>query len=137
MLPNALRSEAEAVLDAFASLPPDPYGAIFGFFDGHGWNMAFDHQAQRLNGIYDFADSGLAPLHQEFVYSSFNSTDLTARIIAAYEVESGHPIDRQRVDILTGAHHLWELAEEADSSAHIEIMIENVRQWQAHRLRSN
>lgn len=137
LLPDALRPAAEAVLDAFAGLPLDPYGDIFGFFDGHGWNMAFDHQAQRLNGIYDFADSGLAPLHQEFVYSSFISTDLTARIIAAYEVESGHPIDRQRVDSLTGVHRLWELAEEADSPAHIEMMIENVRQWDTDRLGSN
>ncbi len=134
VLPEALRPEAEAVLDAFAALPPDPCGTIFGFFDGHGWNMAFDHSARRLNGIYDFADSGLGPLHQEFIYSSMISANLTARIIAAYEVEAGRAVDRQRVNIVTGAHRLWELAEEAHDPAHIGIMLQGVIHWQAQRL---
>lgn len=137
LLSEALRPEAEAVLDAFAPLTPDPYGTIFGFFDGHGWNMAFDMEARRLNGIYDFADSGLAPLHQEFVYSSMISADLTARVIAAYEVEADRAIDRRRVDILTGAHRLWELAEVADDPTHTEIMLQGVIHWQVHRLRPN
>jgi hypothetical protein len=135
LLPEELKPDANAVLDAFQALSPDPCGVVFGFFDGHGWNMAFDHQAGRLNGIYDFGDSGLAPLHQEFVYSSFISPDLTARIIAAYEVESGRRIDRLRVDVLTGTHRLWELAEAAETPAHVAMMLENVRQWHLHRLR--
>src|SRR5690606_2345867 len=94
-------------------LDPDPYGTIYGFFDGHGWNMAFDHAAGRLNGVYDFADSGLGPLHQDFLYSNLISADLTARIITAYERETGRHIDRDRVDLLTGTHRLWELAMEA------------------------
>lgn len=52
---------------AFERLPADPYGATFGFFDGHGWNMAFGHARSQLNGVYDFADSGVGPLHQEFI----------------------------------------------------------------------
>src|SRR5690606_35857560 len=85
-LPTDLRPTAVAALDAFEQLPPDPYGIAYGFFDGHGWNMAFDHSRQRLNGIYDFADSGIGPLHQDFIYSNFISRDLTSRIVAAYKV---------------------------------------------------
>ncbi len=78
----------------FERLPPDPHGQTYGFFDGHGWNMAFDRVRGRLNGIYDFADSGFGPVHQEFIYSNFISPDLTERIAAAYEKASGRTLDK-------------------------------------------
>ena len=69
------------VLDAFAALPADD--EITGYFDGHGWNMAFDHEHGVLNGVYDFADGGIGPRHQEFCYANFVSPDLSERIIGA------------------------------------------------------
>ena len=45
----------------------DPLGEVYGFFDAHGWNMAFDHREGRLKGIFDFADLGFGPPHREFV----------------------------------------------------------------------
>ncbi|WP_281180587.1 phosphotransferase [Devosia elaeis] len=91
--------------------------------------MAFDHAAGRLNGVYDFADSGLGPLHQDFLYSNLISADLTARIITAYERETGRHIDRDRVDLLTGTHRLWELAMEAHLPAHIDALVEAIALW--------
>ncbi|MCO2016265.1 aminoglycoside phosphotransferase family protein, partial [Pseudomonas aeruginosa] len=85
LLPAAWRERAERLVREYAKLPADPLGSIFGFFDGHGWNMAFDSEAGRLNGVYDFADAGIGPLHQEFIYSAFIDADLTERIVAAYE----------------------------------------------------
>ncbi|MGK9167272.1 aminoglycoside phosphotransferase family protein [Inquilinus limosus] len=126
-----LRAEAERVLAAYGQLPPEPQGTVYGFFDGHGWNMAFDHERQRLNGIYDFADSGIGPLHQEFVYSGFVSPDLTARIVSAYEVLTGRSIDRRRIAILTGAHRLWELAELAGDPEHLPMMVRSFADWAA------
>lgn len=64
LLPAAWRERAERLVREYAKLPADPLGSIFGFFDGHGWNMAFDSEAGRLNGVYDFADAGIGPLHQ-------------------------------------------------------------------------
>lgn len=112
-------------------MPPDPYGNVYGFFDGHGWNMAFDHAQARLNGIYDFADSGFGPLHQEFIYSNFISHDLTARIVSAYEMLTGRRLDRRRIAILTGFHRLSELAELADDPANVEQMIQSAATWAA------
>lgn len=123
------RKKAAAAIDAFAQLSPDPYGITYGFFDGHGWNMAFDHENQRLTGMYDFADSGFAPVHQEFIYARFVSPDLTERIIASYEARTGRTIDRRRVEILTAAHRLAELAELADNPEHVRIMIDSVESW--------
>src|SRR5690606_4328292 len=70
-LPESLRRYVEDRIAAWWALPPDPLGTVFGFFDGHGWNMAFDHQAGRLNGLYDFGDAGFGPVHREFIYSSW------------------------------------------------------------------
>jgi hypothetical protein len=130
-LPPALRPEAERVLAAYGGLAPEPHGSVYGFFDGHGWNMAFDHARQRLNGIYDFADSGIGPLHQEFVYSSLVSPDLTARLATAYEALTGVALDHRRIVVLTGTHRLWELANLADDPDHAPMMIRSFADWAA------
>nr|WP_295883217.1 aminoglycoside phosphotransferase family protein [uncultured Devosia sp.] len=129
VLPGPLLSLAETEMKRWRELEPDPYGQIYGFFDGHGWNMAFDHQAARLNGIYDFGDSGIGPLHREFVYSSIISPDLTPRIIASYERHSGRSIDRDRVAVLTSTHWLWELAVEAHLPENVAAMLPGVAAW--------
>ncbi len=123
LLPAAWRERAERLVREYAKLPADPLGSIFGFFDGHGWNMAFDSEAGRLNGVYDFADAGIGPLHQEFIYSAFIDADLTERIVAAYERFSGRRLERRRIALLTAAHRLSELAELADEPRHLPDML--------------
>ncbi|ANK84976.1 MULTISPECIES: phosphotransferase family protein [unclassified Rhizobium] len=136
LLPADIKGFAETVVSDFEALPPDPYGNVYGFFDGHGWNMAFDYRQGRLNGIYDFADSGFGPLHQEFIYSNFISPDLTARIVSAYEILTGRRLDRRRIAILTGFHRLSELAELADDPANVEQMIRSAATWAAAAARA-
>lgn len=131
LLPDHLRPLAERTLTAWAELPSDPYGQIYGYFDGHGWNMAFDHASATLNGVYDFADSGFGPLHQEFIYSSFISPELTERIVGRYETETGKRLDRERIHLTTGAHRLWELAQEAGNPETHATMIASVGAWAA------
>lgn len=128
LLPPDIRSYAQTAISDFEALPPDPYGNVYGFFAGHGWNMAFDHAQKRLNGIYDFAESGFGPLHQEFIYSNFISPDLTARIVSGYEMLTGRRLDRRRIAVLTGFHRLSELA---DDSADVEQMTQSVAAWAA------
>jgi Ser/Thr protein kinase RdoA (MazF antagonist) len=130
-LDPALRAYAEPIVAAFEGLPPDPYGMTYGFFDGHGWNMAFDHEQGRLNGIYDFADSGIGPLHQDFIYTNFISPDLTRRVIGCYEARTGRRLDRRRISILTGFHRLSELSQLADDPQHVPAMIGHVAAWAA------
>ncbi|UWU16417.1 aminoglycoside phosphotransferase family protein [Rhizobium sullae] len=128
-LPSELRSVAEDIIAGFERLPPDPHGQTYGFFDGHGWNMAFDHARSRLNGIYDFADSGFGPVHQEFIYSNLISPDLTERIVAAYERTSGLTLDLRRIEILTGFHRLSELAELPEDCRHTPAMTYHAVAW--------
>lgn len=133
LLPAELFELARSTLAAFEALPFDPHGIVYGFFDGHGWNMAFDHEAGRLNGIYDFADSGLGPLHLEFVPSSLISHDLTARIVDAYEEMTGKALDRRRIDILTGLHRLSDLAELAHDPDGRDMALHFVQRWARER----
>lgn len=129
LLPAPAQDQARRIVSAWQALPPDPYGEIYGFFDGHGWNMAFDHAAGRLNGIYDFADSGFGDLQQDFVYGNFISRDLTARTITAYEEITGKAIDRERVEVLSGVLRLSELAEQADDLEHRDWLVNAVLTW--------
>ncbi len=128
-LPAHLRDIADEIITAYENLPPDPLGMTYGFFDGHGWNRAFDHARQRLNGIYDFADSGLGSRHQEFIYTNLIARDLTARVTEAYEALTGIVLERERIAILTSAHRLSELAELADDPAHAPDMIRYAAEW--------
>ena len=129
VLPEHLRRYSERVMAQWAELGPDPYCECYGFFDGHGWNMAFDHGRKRLNGMYDFGDSGIGPLHREFIYSNLVSPDLTERIIGAYENVTGRAIDRERVAILTGTHRLWELAGEAHLPDNVPDLVQSLALW--------
>ncbi len=135
LLPDQLQEFARETLDAWEGLGADPHGAVYGFFDGHGWNMAFDHASGRLNGIYDFADSGIGPLHQEFIYSSFIDEDLTLRIIDRYEALTGKAVDRWRVETMTGVYRLVELANAAEQPENLPMMTHNVEAW-AQRARA-
>jgi aminoglycoside phosphotransferase (APT) family kinase protein len=102
-----LRDFARRVVAAYAARPKDD--SVLGFFDGHGWNMAFDHQRGVLNGLYDFADSGIGERHRDFGYSSFISFDLTERIVTAYERHTGLAIDRRLVALHSAVQRIAEL----------------------------
>jgi aminoglycoside phosphotransferase (APT) family kinase protein len=127
VLPEGLRGYAERTLAAWRALPPDPHAQTYGFFDGHGWNMAFDPQAQRLNGVYDFGDSGFGPLQQEFIYANMIAPDLAARIIGRYETLTGLGLDRGRIALLFEVLRLSELAEHAGDAHWGPIALETVR----------
>lgn len=131
VLPSALHRYAERTITAWHHLPPDPYGTTYGFFDGHGWNMAFDHSNNRLNGMYDFADSGFGRLHQEFVYSNWLSPDLTERIVVEYTALTGRALDRRRIDLLSGVLRLSELAELVHDPSHATELVRSVANWAA------
>jgi aminoglycoside phosphotransferase (APT) family kinase protein len=108
-LPAAVHAFAERAFAAYLELPAEK--EIFGYFDGHGWNMAFDHERGVLNGVYDFADAAIGPLTREFTYSSLTSTDLTERLITAYERLTGKAIDRRVVAIRMSVQNFSELAD--------------------------
>lgn len=133
LLEPAWKAVAVEALEAWKKLEPDPLGQVYGFFDGHGWNMAFDHREGRLNGIYDFADSGIGDVHREFIYTDFIDRDLTYRTAGAYEALAGVSLDRERIDLMTGVLRLSELAGNPDHPQHGDFIRHNAAGWLARR----
>ncbi|MEI4485636.1 aminoglycoside phosphotransferase family protein [Frigidibacter sp. MR17.14] len=129
LLPAAMRPRAALVLREIDDLGPDPLGQVFGHYDAHGGNMAWDPDTRVLNGIFDFADAGFGDLHRDFVPAGFVSPDLSERLVAAYARESGLPVDPERVRLLTAAHRLSELAEATDLPDAIPGRIRSLAQW--------
>ena len=128
-LPPAIAALAGTALRDCLALPPDPIGEVFGFFDAHGWNMAYDDKAGCLAGMFDFADSGFGPAHREFVQTSLISPDLTLRAIGAYEQATNHRIDRRRVFLLTAVHRLSEFAGMVESNGDVDAWRESLAGW--------
>lgn len=127
VLDDPLRRYAERTIGAWRALAPDPFGLTYGFFDGHGWNMAFDHEARRLNGVYDFGDSGFGQLQQEFIYANMISPDLARRIIRRYAAMTGRALDEARIALLYQTLRLSELAELAGDAEKAPLALASVR----------
>lgn len=104
---------ARSVTESMADLSPDPV-TVFSWFDGHGWNMAFDRQAGRLNGAFDFADAGIGGLHHDLIHTNLIHPDLTRRLAARYTRLTGRDLDPRRMSVLTGMHRLFDLAQSHD-----------------------
>ena len=133
LLPLELRGYAERTIAAWERMPPDPHGTTYGFFDGHGWNMAFDHAAGRLNGTYDFADSGFGPLHREFIQPSLISPDLAERIATEYEALTGRALDHERITLITAVMRLSELGGVAGDPTRAAKAVRTVAKWAAYQ----
>jgi hypothetical protein len=129
LLPTAARAHYQGILDAYAALPPDPLGEIFGMFDCHGWNMAFDHQAQRLNGLYDFGDCGFGPLHLEFMTVGKVAHTLALRVAGFYGDATGRVLDTQRIRILSGMNRIIEITEESGNMDTPPEKVETALKW--------
>jgi hypothetical protein len=128
-LPDDIRPFLQPTLDAFAALRSGPGETVYGYFDGHGWNMAFDHETSTLNGVYDFADSGFGARHQDLSYSNWIARDLTRRIIDRYERLTGHAIDRERVMLYSQMLRFVEFADTAPDAADLPARIAALREW--------
>jgi hypothetical protein len=125
-LPRGYKGFLERTITAYSRLSIPGDELVFGYFDGHGWNMAFDHSTGLLNGVYDFADSGFGARHRDLSYSSWISADLTLRIIERYEQLARVAVNRERVMLYTSALRLAELAE---GFLDEDLAISNVTDW--------
>jgi hypothetical protein len=110
-LPRGYKGFLDRTVAAYRKLSISGDELVFGYFDGHGWNMAFDHVTGTLKGVFDFADSGFGSRHRDLSYSNWISADLTLRIIERYEEFSRFKVNRELVMLYGSALRLAELAE--------------------------
>jgi aminoglycoside phosphotransferase (APT) family kinase protein len=128
-LPVHLLPFLHATLAAYRRIAAGPDETVFGYFDGHGWNMAFDHARGVLNGVFDFADSGFGARHQDLSYPNWISSDLTLRIISRYERLTGRSIDRERVMLYSAMLRLVEFAQALPDHADLPDRLQAVGEW--------
>lgn len=117
-VPAATFAAAERALAAHERHGPDEM--VFGQFDLHGWNMAYDLASDRLNGLFDFAGAGVGGLHRDLSYPLFVGPDLADRVIAIYSSATGRAVDRERVYDAHGALRAIELCDEIGDGSAIE-----------------
>jgi hypothetical protein len=129
ILPPSLRPFLMETMERYSLINVRHEEEVFGYFDGHGENMAFDHQAQRLRGIFDFSDCGIDDFHKELHCPNWISPDLTARVIDRYEGLTGRVVDRDRVDLYTAICRFSDLAEVAASSEGYQGALDLVTGW--------
>ncbi len=110
-LPRGYKGFMKRTMSAYRKLTIAGDELVYGYFDGHGWNMAFDHETGMLNGVFDFADSGFGSRHRDLSYSNWISADLTLRIIDRYEELARIKVNRDLVMLYSSALRLAELAE--------------------------
>jgi aminoglycoside phosphotransferase len=110
-LPRGYKGFMKRTVAAYRKLAIAGDELVYGYFDGHGWNMAFDHETGMLNGVFDFADSGFGSRHRDLSYSNWISADLTLRIIDRYEELARVKVNRELVMLYSSALRLAEFAE--------------------------
>jgi len=133
-LPEHLRVDAQIAIEQYRELGPDSLGQVYGFFDAHGWNMAFDRERGRLNGIFDFADSGFGSPHREFVQISLIAPELAKETASAYSALTGREIDLRRIFMLGAAMRLSEYAGALETGENLDMIRGFAVEWFEQRL---
>lgn len=111
-LPRKHHPFVRQTVRAYRKLSISGEDLVFGYYGGHGENMALDDKTGLLNGIFDFADAGFGSRHRDLSYSNGVSSDLTLRIIERYEALTGRAIDRAIVMLYSSVLRLAELGSE-------------------------
>ena len=94
-----------------------------------GGNLAVDLQTGALNGLYDFADAGLADRHLDLMYIHSFGEAFTERLFAAYEAETGCAISRQRTALYHAIAAFAALADMASKGE--DDLLEQRQRWVA------
>ncbi len=108
-LPRDLVPFAREAIERSPSLAVPAGDPVFGYFDAHGWNMAFDREARRLVGLFDFGDAAIGDVHGELAPLHMVSNDLVRRAARRYERTTGRSMDLARVDLCSTICELCDL----------------------------
>lgn len=130
IIPEDLQDNFGRAIDAYASLRIADADRVFGHFDAHGWNMAFDRAAGELTGIFDFGDCAIGDRHVDFHPLNTISRDLSRRVISHYEELTGCTIDRGRVQLYTVVAEYSELSGAMKQGLDTEHHLGQLRRWQ-------
>ncbi len=132
LLPPHIHSYIRRTMERFEAANGEIAQEVVGHFDVHGENMAFDAETGRLNGLFDFADAGIADFHKEIQATCWISPDLADRIIPRYEALTGRVVDRARVALFQEAGRIVNVA--FSKGIRPEVAADFVRHYEAGQL---
>ena len=136
IMPDDIKAHFEHFMQDYEKLSVAETDRVFGYFDAHGWNMAFNQETGELIGIYDFADAGFGDVHQDFHPLNTISQDLVKRVIRKYEQLSGRSIDIAKVNFYTVLAEYSDLFETAQGQQTLmkkglEHHIQQIKRWES------
>lgn len=135
IIPDDLKNHFEHFMQAYEKLSVPEADRVFGYFDAHGWNMAFNQETGELVGIYDFADAGFGDVHQDFHPLNTIAQDLVKDVIRKYEELSSRTIDISKVNFYTVLAEYSDLFETAQGQQTLmqkglEHHIQQIKRWE-------
>jgi aminoglycoside phosphotransferase (APT) family kinase protein len=100
-----LLASAEAVMDAYESVPVSEADRALVHTDVGFHNLGIDPQSHTVHGIFDYDGAAWADRHHDFRYLVFDwdHYELLEAAVAAYEPIVGHRIQRERVLLYNAA----------------------------------
>jgi aminoglycoside phosphotransferase len=118
-----------ALLDRYRSVKPIEKDVVLVHGDIWGGNIAVDLETGTLNGLFDFADAGLADRHLDLMYIHSFGDAFAERLFAAYEGETGTRISRPRTALYHAIAAFSALADTANKGE--DDLLDQRRRWVA------
>jgi aminoglycoside phosphotransferase (APT) family kinase protein len=126
--PHIARTFA-VLIERYRGVKPAP--ADIGLVHGDIWggNLAVDLETGALNGLFDFADAGIADRHLDLMYIHSFGPAFAERLFDTYTARTGFAISRQRTALYHAIAAFSALAETVDEGN--DRLLEQRHRWVA------
>lgn len=117
----------DALIERYRAVEVDPTDLVLVHGDVWGGNLAVDLQTGALNGLFDFADTGLADRHIDLMYIHSFGAEFTERLFRAYEAKTGAKLSWQRTALYHAISAFSALGDMANKGE--DYLLEQRRRW--------
>jgi aminoglycoside phosphotransferase (APT) family kinase protein len=117
----------DALIESYRGVEADPADIVLVHGDVWGGNLAVDLETGALNGVFDFADAGIADRHLDLMYIHSFGAVFTERLFASYAERSGRTVSPQRTALYHAIAAFAALAETANNAE--DHLLEQRRRW--------
>jgi aminoglycoside phosphotransferase (APT) family kinase protein len=122
---SEIRRTFDLLLERYRAVEVDPADIVLVHGDIWGGNLAVDLDTGALNGLFDFADAGLADRHLDLMYIHSFGAAFTERLFASYAERAKCTVSRQRTALYHAIAAFTALADTEESK------LEQRRRWVA------
>jgi len=104
-------TQARKIMDRFRKVEQRDEFQRVGLFDFHGYNVVVDPASKKITGVFDFDELAIGDLHFCLREARLHYGDeVGEKVCKRYEVITGEPVDRERLDICFKGWYLFEQA---------------------------